>query len=381
MELNRRNIEKILGIITFSALIFYSVNHLSVLRGIAAKILSLLFPFILGFAIAFVLNTPMMMIEKRVSLVTSRLPWLKRFNRIVSLVLSYIFLFGMIWLVLFLLIPDLVHTFEVLVINSQNFFTEFIEHLNMDPLKASEWIAWIDAIQIDWQGLINDLRSMLSMGASTVITSTIGVAMSIVSGLIEVFLGFVFSIYLLLQKEKLCYQCKQVAYAYLSQKHANMLVDIVELSNKAFSNFLSGQCVVALILGTMFFVTMSIFKFPYVLIISVFISFTALIPVFGAFIGCIVGILLICTVSISQAFWFIVLFLVLQQIEENFIYPRVVGNSVGLPSIWVLVAVTLGGSMMGILGMLIFIPIFSVLYTLFKRQVHQRLKQKKVVIK
>ncbi len=381
MELNRRNIEKILGIITFSALIFYSVNHLSVLRGIAAKILSLLFPFILGFAIAFVLNTPMMMIEKRVSLVTSRLPWLKRFNRIVSLVLSYIFLFGMIWLVLFLLIPDLVHTFEVLVINSQNFFTEFIEHLNMDPLKASEWIAWIDAIQIDWQGLINDLRSMLSMGASTVITSTIGVAMSIVSGLIEVFLGFVFSIYLLLQKEKLCYQCKQVAYAYLSQKHANMLVDIVELSNKAFSNFLSGQCVEALILGTMFFVTMSIFKFPYVLIISVFISFTALIPVFGAFIGCIVGILLICTVSISQAFWFIVLFLVLQQIEENFIYPRVVGNSVGLPSIWVLVAVTLGGSMMGILGMLIFIPIFSVLYTLFKRQVHQRLKQKKVVIK
>ena len=136
MELNRRNIEKILGIITFSALIFYSVNHLSVLRGIAAKILSLLFPFILGFAIAFVLNTPMMMIEKRVSLVTSRLPWLKRFNRIVSLVLSYIFLFGMIWLVLFLLIPDLVHTFEVLVINSQNFFTEFIEHLNMEPLKA-----------------------------------------------------------------------------------------------------------------------------------------------------------------------------------------------------------------------------------------------------
>lgn len=381
MELNRRNIEKILGIITFSALVFYSVNHISILQGILVRGLSLLFPFILGFAIAFVLNTPMMMIEKRVSYITNYVPWLKRFDRIISVILSYIFLFGIIWLVLFLLIPDLVHTFETLVVNSQNFFTQFIEHLDMDPLKASEWIEKIDEIQIDWQGLVNELRGMLSMGATTVITSTIGVAMSIITGLIEVFLGFVFSIYLLLQKEKLCYQCKELAYAYLSRKHADALVDVVELSNKAFSSFLSGQCVEALILGTMFFITMSLFKFPYALIISIFIAFTALIPVFGAFIGCIVGILLICTVSISQALWFIVLFLALQQIEENFIYPRVVGNSVGLPSIWVLVAVTLGGSMMGILGMLIFIPIFSVLYTLLRRHVHQRLKQKKVVLK
>ena len=150
------------------------------------------------------------------------------------------------------------------------------------------------------------------------------------------------------------------------------------MANRTFSNFLSGQCLEAVILGSLFFITMSIFQFPYALMISVLIAFTALIPVFGAFIGCFIGAFLILLVNPIRAIWFVVLFLCLQQFEGNVIYPKVVGGSVGLPAIWVLVAVTLGGSMMGVVGMLIYIPAFSVAYSLIREAVKKRLQNKQI---
>ena len=153
-------------------------------------------------------------------------------------------------------------------------------------------------------------------------------------------------------------------------------MEVCSLTSKTFSSFLAGQCVEALILGTMFFVVMSIINMPYALLVGVLIAFTALIPIFGAFIGCFVGAFLILMVDPLQALIFVIMFLVLQQIEGNFIYPKVVGSSVGLPSIWVLAAVTIGGSLMGVVGMLIFIPIVSVIYTLFRSSVYKRLRKK-----
>ena len=200
---------------------------------------------------------------------------------------------------------------------------------------------------------------------------------SIVSGVTTFVIAFVFSCYVLLQKEKLSVQVKKVVYAFFPERRCEWLFEVAGLASKAFSSFFTGQCVEALILGCMFFIVMSILNMPYTLLVSVLIAFTALIPIFGAFIGCFVGAFLILMVDPMKMLVFVVTFLILQQIEGNLIYPKVVGSSVGLPSIWVLAAVSIGGSLMGIVGMLIFIPIVSVVYTLFKASVYKHLRKKR----
>lgn len=213
---------------------------------------------------------------------------------------------------------------------------------------------------------------------SGVLNSTLDLASSIIGGVVGSVVAVVFAAYILLQKERLGRQFRQLLYAYLPEHHADRITEVGTLSYRTFSRFLSGQCLEAVILGCMFFLTMSILRFPYALTISVLITVTALIPIFGAFIGCIVGAFLILTVDPMQALWFVVLFLILQQVEGNLIYPHVVGSSVGLPSIWVLAAVTIGGSVMGIAGMLIFIPLCSVFYTLLRHSILNRLRARKI---
>ena len=205
-----------------------------------------------------------------------------------------------------------------------------------------------------------------------------GLIGGVVSGVSTFVIGLIFSFYLLMQKEKLARQGRQVLYALLPERKADHALDILRLSSRTFSSFLSGQCLEAVILGTLFVIAMTIFRMPYALLVGVLIALTALIPIVGAFIGCAVGAILIAITDPWKALMFIVLFLVLQQIEGNLIYPHVVGSSVGLPSIWVLAAVTLGGNLMGIVGMLFFIPLCSVLYALFRGYVQKRLVEKKV---
>ena len=226
------------------------------------------------------------------------------------------------------------------------------------------------------QGGIDFLRN----GAGSVLNTTFAAAKSIVSGLTTFFISAVFACYILLQKKKLTVQIQKVLYAFLPEKKVSTVLDICSLTYRTFSNFLTGQCMEAVILGTMFFISMSILRMPYALLIGVLIAFTALIPIFGAFIGCVIGTFLILMVNPMQAIGFIVLFLVLQQVEGNLIYPHVVGGSVGLPSMWVLVAVSLGGSLMGLVGMLIFIPMVSVIYTLFRGYVYERLRKKNITV-
>ena len=208
------------------------------------------------------------------------------------------------------------------------------------------------------------------------LSSTVSVASSVIGGVVNFILAFTFSIYVVHQKERLGSQAKRLLYAYLPEARSDRIIEILSLSHKTFSNFITGQFTEAIILGALCFVGMSIFRFPYALMISVLVGFTALIPIVGAFIGTIVGALLIVTVSPIQALWFILFILVLQQIEGNLIYPRVVGTSVGLPGIWVLVAVTAGGSLYGIVGMLFSVPVSSVLYCLLRETVRRRVKER-----
>ena len=222
------------------------------------------------------------------------------------------------------------------------------------------------------------MMNFLSIGTKGIINGGIGAISGLFSGITNFFIGFVFSVYVLFQKEKLASQCKKLLYVMVSERRADQIVEILRLTNTTFSNFLSGQCLEACILGALFVITLSILRMPYALLIGIIIGVTALVPIVGAFIGCAVGVVLIMMTSPLKALIFIAIFLILQQIEGNLIYPHVVGNSVGLPGMWVLVAVTIGGNLFGIMGMLTFIPISSVCYALLRTFVNNKVEEKNI---
>ena len=252
---------------------------------------------------------------------------------------------------------------------------KWTEELFRDNAQIS---SWLQELNFDWNHIMEMGVSFFRNGAGSMLDSTITVARGIISGLTTFFIAFVFACYILLQKEKLNVQVRKVIFAFIPKGKAEALLEVCTLTYNTFSSFLTGQCVEAIILGTMFVVAMTVFHMPYALLVGLVIAVSALIPIFGAFIGCVIGAFLIFMVNPVQALGFIILFFVLQQIEGNFIYPHVVGNSVGLPSIWVLAAVSLGGSLMGVVGMLIFIPIVSVVYALFREVVYLKLKQHRI---
>lgn len=239
-------------------------------------------------------------------------------------------------------------------------------------VKAKE----LESIEINWESVINTVIDFLKNGAGDMLTSTVSVASSIIGGIVNAVIAFIFALYILAQKEKLGNQCVRIISAYLPEKAGDRILEICSLLHKNFSNFITGQCLEAVILGTLFVITMTIFRMPYALMIGVLIAFTALIPIVGAFIGCFVGAFLILIDNPLMALWFVILFLVIQQLEGNLIYPKVVGNSVGLPSIWVLMAVSLGGSLFGVSGMLFFIPLLSTVYALIRNSVNRRNAEK-----
>lgn len=241
--------------------------------------------------------------------------------------------------------------------------------------------SWAESLEIDWKGLTDRAVELVQTWGRGLLSSGGGLIGGLVSGVSTFVIGFIFSLYILLQKESLSRQGRQVLYGLLPLPAADRTLEVLRLANRTFSSFLSGQCLEAVILGTLFAVSMTIFRMPYALLVGVLIALTALIPIVGAFIGCAAGALLIAVTDPWKALMFIVLFLVLQQVEGNLIYPHVVGSSVGLPSIWVLAAVTLGGKLMGIAGMLFFIPLCSVAYALFRDFVKGRLREKNVPVK
>ena len=365
MEFNKHNMKKIKELIIFAILIFLGVQNLDMVLNGAGWVFNLIFPFILGACLAFIINVPMRIIEKKF-----------KCNRGMSLVVTLVLLAAVIFIVLFLVVPELGRTIAALSDNIPAFLLKIQKWAEDMSVEYPDIFEQISAIEINWRDVGESIFDFFKTGAGNVLTSTLTMAKSLVSGVTTFFVALMFSFYVLLQKEKLGSQVAKLLYAYFPEEAAHRLISVAALASRTFSNFLSVQCAEAVILGVMFFITMTIFRFPYALMTSVLIAFTALIPIFGSFIGCAVGTFLILMVSPIQAFWFLVLFIVLQQIEGNLIYPHVVGNSVGLPSMWVLVAVTLGGNTMGVAGMLIFIPLCSVLYTLLRESVHKRLEEK-----
>ena len=380
MELSRETVKRIKGLIVFAALVVACLWKYDVVVSVLAFIFHVIFPFVLGGAIAFILNVPMNFVQRHLFAPerVKRRKIQKKIARPVSMLIIIFGVFGIVALVMFVLIPQLGDTFSNLGSSIQAFIPKVQEWAEKLFHDNKEIMTWVNSLKFDWNKIMGAGIDFFKNGAGSVLDSTITAAKSIVSGITTFFIAFVFAVYILLQKEKLGIQAKKVLFAFVRKGRAEAAMEVLSLTYNTFSSFLTGQCLEAIILGSMFVVTMTLFKLPYALLVGIVIAFTALIPIFGAFIGCAVGAFLIFMVDPFKALIFVILFLILQQIEGNLIYPHVVGNSVGLPSIWVLAAVSIGGSLMGIVGMLIFIPIISVVYALFREIVYLKLRQKKI---
>ena len=379
MDLSNLSIKKIRELIVFTALLVVALWKFDVVLDVLKTIGQIIFPFILGGAIVFVINVPMSFLEKKIfENVKKENKAVRKLARPVSLLLTIVLVVGVIALVMIGVIPQLTKTMGSLMINITDFIPQIkiwirdFFHDNREIMKL------VDQVQFKPDQAIRWGISLLGNGAGNMMNTTMSAVGSVVSGLATFFIAFSFACYVLFQKEKLHVQIRKVLFAFLPKQKADAFLKVCSLTYRTFANFLTGQCLEAVILGCMFVVTLSILRMPYALLIGVLIAFTALIPIFGAFIGCAVGSFLIFMVSPKQAIIFIIVFLVLQQIEGNLIYPHVVGESVGLPSIWVLAAVSIGGNLMGIVGMLVFIPLLSVVYTIFRKVVYQRLKKRHI---
>lgn len=375
MNLDKNNLKKIRGLILFTIFVLVALwNYELVFDGVRF-IWGVIFPFVLGGVIAFIVNIPMRFFEEKIfnKAKKAKRKWADKLVRPLSLVITLLVIIGVIATVVLIVIPELGNT----LLNLGKTIQDFIPKAQVWAVQTfednQEIAKWFSDINFKWDEILTQGLDFLKNGASSVVGSTLEAAMSIISGVATFFIAFVFSCYILVQKEKLGEQVKKLMRAFMPEDWNNIFLALGSVVNKSFTNFFTGQCLEAVILGVMFLVVMTIFRLPYAMLISVLIAFTALIPIFGAFIGCGVGAILIFMGSPTKALIFIIMFLVLQQIEGNFIYPHVVGNSVGLPSIWVLVAVSVGGSLMGLAGMLIFIPLTAVVYTMLRGIVNRRL--------
>lgn len=379
MNLNSKNIKKIRGLILFAAVVLLALMKFDLLCSAVVFLISICKPFVLGAVIAFVINLPMRFYEKKLFDASGLKPQTKgklaKIKRPVSLILALVSVILVLTLVIITVIPQLVATVQVLAKEIPLFMEEFFDWLEVVLAANPQLLAQINAIEIpeiNWQEVFQTIWNFLQNGMGNMLTSTFSVASSIVSGTVNFFIALIFSFYILIQKERLGDQCRRLVKAYTKPHIYEWVMKVAHLLYQNFSRFITGQCTEAIILGALFIITMSIFRFPFSFMIGVLIAFTALIPIVGAFIGCFIGAFLILVDSPTKVIGFLILFIILQQLEGNLIYPHVVGNSVGLPSIWVLAAVTVGGSLFGVAGMLIFIPLLSTVYLLLKEDVNRR---------
>ena len=369
-------------LILFAGAIILGVMYSKEVLAAGKLLLGMLSPFLIGAAMAFVLNLPTGFIERKIFG-----KWKEQkytgIKRGLSIVLALVFVVALLVFAVLMVAPQLTATLKELGTVIPNYFRGVIAKLEVLASQYPEWKDALVALQelsIDWNSVITYVTGFLKDGLGNVLSSTVGFAGSLAGAVFDGVIAFVFAIYILSGKEKLGMQAKKLLHAYLPEKVYEKTMKVLTLCNHNFAKFISGQCLEAVILGLMFVVCMTIFGMPYAVLVGVLIAFTALIPIVGAFIGCAVGAFLILMVSPVKALVFIIMFLVLQQLEGNLIYPKVVGNSVGLPAIWVLVAVSLGGSMFGVVGMLIFIPLMSTLYALLKENVTNRNNKKGFIL-
>ncbi|HJC72638.1 MAG TPA: AI-2E family transporter [Candidatus Ruthenibacterium merdavium] len=355
-------------------------NYLLVLS-IGGWVFGLLQPLFIGFCIAFVLNVPMRFLEGHLFTRTKK-PILQALRRPLCILISIVFIVTVLSVIFLLVIPELLNAFGVLAKSIPLFLDAVLKGLqnwsaeNADAIPSLQ--QWLANLKIDWAGIGRSLITFATTGAGNLLGSTVQVATSIAGSLTNLMFSFFLALYMLLGKEKLIRQIRAVLRAVFPLAAVRRIEAVLSLSARIFASFITGQCTEACILGTLCWLGMTLLRLPYAPMIGALIGFTALIPIVGAFMGTIVGAFMIAMVNPMSAVWFVVFLLTLQQFEGNLIYPRVVGSSVGLPGIWVLSAVTIGGAISGIVGMLFSVPVASILYALVRTGTKRRLKEKQI---
>ena len=372
MPLDKKTLRNIFFGVGGCILLYWLLHETARFASVFGKIFGILSPFLVGAALAFILNVPMRAIERMLKGIKK--PGLRRGVAILCTLLSVaLVLTGVIWL----LVPQIAQTVDALVSMLPDFFRrikdQVVEFLETHPEVEEVLYEYTDFESINWGEWIQKVISLVTGSLSTIADRALSAVVTLSNGIFNAVLSLVFGLYCLSRKEILARQGRRIAYSFLPEKVSDEAIRILRMTNATFSKFISGQCLEAVILGCMFAVAMSIFRMPFMPLVSVIIAVTALVPIVGAFVGCILGAFFILVQDPMLAFWFVIMFLIIQQIEGNMIYPRVVGTSIGLPGMWVLLAVAVGGDTMGIGGMLLMIPLTSVLYALAREITDKRL--------
>ena len=377
MEFNKKTLRNIFIGVIACIVVYWGLHETDRLGALFAGIGKVLSPFAVGAALAFIINVPMRPIEKLFGKVKS--PGARRALAILATILVVALV---ITGVVLLVIPQIAETVRSLIEILPDFFNRIIEtgrQFLKDNPQLQQWLNEnTDFDSINWTAWIEQIASMLTGGMTKVLDGLFTAVIDFSTGIFNAVVSFVFAIYCLARKEILARQGRQILYSVFPEKVSDEVIRILRMTNVTFSNFISGQSLEAVILGAMFAVSMTIFRMPFMPLVSVIISITALVPIVGAFVGCVLGAFFILVQDPVLAFTFVIMFLVLQQIEGNLIYPRVVGTSIGLPGMWVLLAVAVGGDLMGIGGMLVMIPLSSVLYALTREFTQKRLAAKHI---
>ena len=378
MELNSKNIKKILLIIFLGAIIITAFLNLNETLGFISKTVSVFSPVIAAFCIAFVFNVLLVALETKVFrfMDKSKKNFVLKLKRPLCLVLTYLIAFGAIALLILVVIPDIVDTLVYLAEKMPSFIGKLITKVE-DLLVRFNINAHLPDLKINYVDLAVEISRMLPGYSSKIVGDAVGITTSVFGGIFDAIFSIVISVYILAQKEKIGRFTKSLIDAFVPERKSKLIYHISSKTYDSFTKFIGGQLIECMILGTLCFIGMSIFGFPNAVIISVLIAVTQMVPIIGATIGVVIGFLLIVITSPIKALIFVAFLLILQQIESNLIYPKVVGKAVGLPGVIVVSSVLLGGNIGGILGALVAVPTSAVVYSLIKEAVDYRMRVNK----
>ena len=377
LEVNKKTIFRIFLGVACCIILHWLLNETDNVKRVLGTALNILSPFITGGCIAFILNVPMRFFENKLTKITS-----DGLRRVVALLLTFVAVVIVLGGVVLLLIPQLTETIQAFIPAVSSFMQEtgvmINEFLSENPEAMEMFQGAANGGTLDLAALVQKVVTVLSDSLTTILQSAVSTIGSVASFAMDLFVAIVFAIYCLFQKETLARQGRKILYAFTKERFADRLIYILRLSNSTFSNFLSGQCIEICILGAMIAVSMAILKMPYIPLVSVLVAVTAFIPIVGAWVGCAVGAFFMLVNDPIQAVWFVLMFLIVQQIEGNLIYPKVVGNSIGLSGMWVIAAISIGGDLFGIAGMFLMIPFASVIQTILREEVAVRVYARKI---
>ena len=378
MHIEKKTLRNLFFVAAGCIILYWILHETERVKVVYVTIKGVLSPFVIGACIAFILNVPMRGFETLFKRAIKN----RGIRRTVAILLTILCVLLVFAVVFMLLIPQIIDAVHSLIPKMYEFFLgmeKFVLDLIENNQALIDWGIENEILnKFDWANIAKQTMDIVANSIEMIVLGAVSAIGSIAGVLFDAVIAIVFALYCLFQKETLARQGRKLLYAYLPERYADEIVRIMRLTNSTFSNFLSGQCIEVCILGSLFAVTMAIFRMPYIALISVLVAVTAFVPVVGAWVGCIFGAFLILVSNPMQAIWFVVMFIVLQQLENNLIYPRVVGSSIGLSGMWVLLAVAIGGELLGVAGMFLMIPVASVIYTLVREYTGKRLENSSV---